>query len=113
MMNRLLVKFNRPKHVSMVGEGHGSHVVFFGQIKDLFETNGSVQKAVLAMDMKVDKMAMFHVFYFLCYSDGIWPLISVLNPGDPNLFWIPNFDIRISLDDYSHSIVLGGFELIS
>jgi hypothetical protein len=60
MVNGLLIKFDRPEHVPVVCEGDRSHVILLRQGKDIFESDGPIQKAILAMDMKVNEVAVFH-----------------------------------------------------
>jgi hypothetical protein len=43
----------------MIGQGHGSHPLLTGEGKELVKTNSSVQEAILAVEMKMDKF--FHV----------------------------------------------------
>jgi hypothetical protein len=60
VLNGFLIEFDRAKHVPVIGQGHGPHLVFPGQFQHLVKPDGSIQEAVLAVDMKMDKIRMLH-----------------------------------------------------
>ena len=73
--NRRVVELNGSEQIPMIGESQSRHLQFGCSADDVFDAVGSIEKAVMAVKMKMDK--------------GSWPM------------------------SHSHSIVLGGLELMS
>src|SRR4030042_3619368 len=59
MVDGPLIEFDRPKHIPVVGQGQGFHPKRASEGKELLKTNGTIQEAILTMEMKMDKL--FHV----------------------------------------------------
>src|SRR4030043_1221983 len=57
-----LIKFDRTEHISVIGQCESRHPILFGQVAGLIKPNSSIQQTVLAMDMEMDKIRMFHGF---------------------------------------------------
>ena len=62
---RRLVKLHAPIHHPVVGAGNGSLSALLHPVHQLVDAAGTVQQAVLGMDMKMDKIpAQFVVFAY-------------------------------------------------
>ena len=71
MLDSRLVKFDRTEHISVIGQRESRHPILFGQVASLIKPNGSVQQTILAMDMKMDEIGMFHGFKFPFEVEGL------------------------------------------
>jgi len=58
---RLFVEINRAEHRAVVGDGDRRHGEFFGFFKEFVQTDHSVEKAVLCMNMEMDEIGLLHV----------------------------------------------------
>lgn len=56
----LLVEFDRPEEVPMVGDGDCGHPEILGGRNQRIDLVGPIQKAVFGMEMKVDKILYGH-----------------------------------------------------
>ena len=56
----LFVKINRTEHIAVVCDGHGRHGERLGLFKQVVETDHAVKKAVLCMNMKMNKISVLH-----------------------------------------------------
>src|SRR6185503_9065626 len=78
-----VVERDRPVHVAVIGHGTRRHLQFFNSFGERLDLNGAVKKTVISMKMKVYELVVLH---FICVICGY---------------------------SYSHSMVDGGFELMS
>ena len=51
----LLIKFHRPEHGAVIGDGHGFHAELPGPFEEPIDADGAVQQAVLGVDVEVNK----------------------------------------------------------
>ena len=59
---RMLVEIDRSVEIAMIGHGHGRHLIFLCLSEKIIETNGSVQQAILGMNVKMNEIGMFHIY---------------------------------------------------
>jgi hypothetical protein len=56
----LAVEFHRPEHVAVIGHGQGGHAAGDGPLNQIAEPDGPVQKAVLAVYVKMNETGLIH-----------------------------------------------------
>jgi len=56
----LFIKIYGAEHVAVIRDGNGRHGKVFRLFEEFMKTNHAVKKTVLSMDMKMDKIRMFH-----------------------------------------------------
>jgi len=55
-----LIKADGSEHVAVIGHRNGRHLVFPGLFQQIVKADGTVQQAVLRMDVKMNKIGVFH-----------------------------------------------------
>ncbi len=58
-LGRVVERFRRKK-ISVIGDGHGRHFPARCFVDDLFEVAGSIQQAVIRVQMQVNESGSFH-----------------------------------------------------
>ncbi len=53
-----VVEVHRPEHVAVVGDGHGLHAEALGLGHELADVAGTVEEAVLGVEMEVDEVRL-------------------------------------------------------
>ncbi len=59
----MLIKIDRPVKIAMIGHRNGGHLIFFCLLKKVIETNRAVEETVLGMNVKMNKIGVFHDLY--------------------------------------------------
>ena len=57
----LLVKFHRPEHISVIGDSDCRHLKCLGSIEEVLYLDRPIEKAVLGMNVEMDKSRVFHI----------------------------------------------------
>lgn len=112
---RLLVKFDRPKHGTVIGDGQGGHGIFAGFLEKLIQADRSVQKAELGMQMEMDKVCLFHGLTFQLGARSVDRGETAKTKAN-NIFLSAPSSVQPALPsrlNYSHSMVLGGLDEMS
>ena len=60
--DRGLIKFDRTKEISVVGHAERGHFIFGRFLNQLFDTTGTIEEAVLRVDVEMDKIRMIHFY---------------------------------------------------
>ena len=58
--HRLLVELDGAEHVAVVGDRQGRHAAFLGALDQVADLDGAVEEAVLAVQMEMDEIGVFH-----------------------------------------------------
>jgi len=95
----------------VVGQGQRFHAIGASEGKELFKTNSAIQEAILTMEMQMDKF--FHGAYQL-FQDyrGLPRRLSLGSVESLSMAFLKRRGL-FRHSPHSHSIVLGGLELIS
>ena len=57
----LLIKIDCSKHIAMIGHSNGRHLIFFSFFKKILNADGSIEQAILSMNMKMNKIGVLHI----------------------------------------------------
>jgi hypothetical protein len=57
---RLLIKIDGAEHIAVIGHRHRRHLILFYPFKKIIEPDGSIEKAILGMHMKMNKIGIMH-----------------------------------------------------
>ena len=56
----LLVKADGSEHIAVIGHGNGGHLVLLYFFEQIVQANGSIEEAVLGVNVEVDEIGMLH-----------------------------------------------------
>src|SRR5207249_2465008 len=108
---RVVVKNDRRKQIPVLGHGDGRHVQLRGLIKELVYAARAVQQRVLGVQVKMDEIS--HHRTLACGIAGWQDSRSAGSKGKKVNTLDPFCHPAILQSFHSHSIVDGGFELMS
>jgi len=56
----LLIEINCSEHITVIGNGYCRHFIFTCFFEKVFQPDHSVEKTIVSMEMKMDKVRVFH-----------------------------------------------------
>lgn len=60
-----LVEFDSAKHIAVVGDGHGRHLIFDSLFDQFIDTAGAVEETELRVEMEMDEIGVRHTLFLL------------------------------------------------
>ena len=61
-LDRGLIKFDGTKEIPVVGHAERGHFIFGRFLDQFFDTTGTIEEAVLRVDVEMDKIRMIHFY---------------------------------------------------